>query len=170
MRKIFTLTFRHSNLVIAVNLLITVFFGYQLKNIIIDPSAENLVPQHSRVIEMLEKYETDSSLRGYFLFAVESDNLFTIEGLQAFENAIREVEQLPGISPSVNPFSTMTFVNEGKRLEVRPLAPGGRAPGNREDLEKFRNNLLNNPFYTGSLISGRRENACRIISMQTADG
>ncbi len=153
MRRIFHYAFEHSNIVITLTLAITLLFAFKASNIDIDPSAENLVPEHSKVAEMLEKYESDSSLSGYFLFAVESDNLFTLEGLQTLEKAITDIEKLPGITPGINPFSTMTFSNEGGRLAVHPLAPSGRAPRTEKELEQFKVNLIGNPFYSGSMIS-----------------
>ena len=88
-----------------------------------------------------------------FFLTVESDNLFTLNGLQALEEAISEVEKLPGISTGISPFSTLTFSNEGGRLAVQPMAPSGIAPQNEADLEKFKINIIDNPFYSGSLIS-----------------
>ena len=153
MKKLFQFTFKHSNIVIAVTLLITAFFTWHALRVEIDPSAENLVPEDSRIMEMLEKYENNSDLSAYFMFAVESDNLFTIEGLQALEQAIEEVKTLPGIGPAVNPFSTLTFSESNGRLSLHTMAPEGRAPRSKEELERFRDNLTGNPFYTGSLIS-----------------
>ena len=153
MEKLFRFTFRHSNIVIAATLAVTAVFACFAFRIEIDPSAENLVPKNNRIIEMLEEHEDDPSLSSYFMFAVENDNIFTIEGLQALEKAIEDVKKLPGIGTATDPFSTLTFSEKSGRLSLHTMAAESRAPQTEEELEQFRNNLEGNPFYTGSMIS-----------------
>ena len=163
MNKFFHFIFRHSTIVIILTILLTALFGYSMKDLKIDPSAENLVPSHSKVTELLEKYGTESSSLGYFLVAIESDNIFDLEGLQAFEKAISEIENLPGISPGINPFSTFNFTKSGRRLSIESLAPEGKAPRTEEELENFKNNIIGNPFYSSVIISEDGRILCAIF-------
>ena len=163
MSRIFHLAFRHSNFLIALTAIMTVFWGYYALQVKIDPSAENLIPEHNEVTELLEKYGSSSSSTGYFLIAVESENLFNIERLNALEKAIGEVSRLPGIEPGINPFSTFTFTKKANQLVVNTMAPGGTAPKDEEALQIFKSNLKDNPFYTGSLISKNGKILCLIF-------
>ncbi len=160
MNKLFRILFKHSTTVIIITFVLTAFFAFSMRKLEIDPSPETLIPEHNEVTQLLKKYGADSSSTGYFLIAVESDDPFRIDALQALEKAIYKIEELPGIKSGINPFSTFTFNEDGKRLSINTMAPGGRAPENEEELMIFKQNIIGNPFYTGSLISENGKILC----------
>ncbi len=153
MNRLFHFVFKHSSIVIIITILITLFFIFSLKDLKIDPSAENLLPEHNEVTELLKKYASHSDAPGYFIVAVESDNIFTLEGLQAFEIAINKIEKLPGISEGINPFRIYKFVKKGSRLSIESMSTDGRAPKTEQELDKFKKNIVGSPVYSNIVIS-----------------
>ena len=164
MNNFFRFLFKHSTAVIIITLVLTVFFGLSLINLKFDPSPEKLIPENNEVTQMLEKYGTGSDAKGKFLIAIESDDIFSIEGLQTFERVILEIEQFPGITPELNPFNTFIFKKTGGRLSIEQISAEGRAPSTNEELELFKNNIIGNPFYQNIIISDDGKILCAIFS------
>jgi len=59
---------------------------------------------------------------------------------------IRELETEDTVLGSINPFNFLTFQREGRRLHPVTAAPGGRAPINQAELQKFKELLLSDPL------------------------
>ena len=153
MRKLFLNIIKHSTLVIIITVIVTAFFGISALRLKIDPSIENLIPEHSEVTQLLQKYGTESSADGYFIVAISSEDPFTLEGLQAFDKSIHEIETLTGISRGITPFNAVVFTKSGRQLKVGTLSPESRAPQTAQELAEFKELLVDNPFYAGTLIS-----------------
>jgi predicted RND superfamily exporter protein len=152
--KILDFVRRHSLPVIIVTAIITAGFATALLKIRVDPDLESLLPDDERISKIMDEHGGVS--QNYLVFAAESSNPFTLEGLGALEAAIRSLEQLPEIQPGVTPFSFLTFTKKDERLGIEPLAPQGRAPRSQGELDSFRRNIDRSALAENLVVSRDR--------------
>ena len=158
---------RHSLLVIVVSAIITAGFTAALLKIRVDPDLESLLPDDGEISEIMRKH--GSANQNYLVFAAESRNPYTLEGLAALETAIRELERLPEIQAGITPFNFLTFTKKGARLGIEPLAPGGRAPQSEEELDHFRENIGQTPLAENLVISPDRTTLVSLFPVDNTD-
>ncbi len=145
---------RHSLSVILATLLISIILGIFSLRIKIDPEVKDLIPERTEVNERIEKYGGGEYEREYLIIAVEADELFSLEKLQAFDRAIKKIEVLPNVRESINPFNLISFQKKGKKLNLISMSPHGRAPSTEEELATFKQRILSDFHARNLIISG----------------
>jgi predicted RND superfamily exporter protein len=143
---------RNRILVIAATVLVTVVLGYFALRLEIDSDVINLLPPNLKIMQLTAKYGKSKD-SGELLLAVESPDLFNLEKLQAFEQAIRRIEGLPQVLGAIHPFNMIAFESEGKRLKLVTLGPQGSAPRTPAELADFRRRLTGDPLARNLVIS-----------------
>nr|HID60129.1 hypothetical protein [Desulfobacterales bacterium] len=87
----------HSVTVIVLTLLISIFFGYQAKDIRIDVSAEGMMIEGDPDIDFyhqtIETFGTDDITVVY----IRDKDLFTTEKLEAIQEVVYKLEELPHV-------------------------------------------------------------------------
>lgn len=158
-------------LVIAATIALTALLVYFASQVKINANVVDLIPKNAKVIQLLEKYSRGETLRDYLVVAIEptEGELFTIENMQAFYSAIQQIEQLPYVHGSVNPFNLLTFKRLGSRLHVVPMSVDKQAPQNHEELELFLQRLMNDTFAKNLVISHDASSVCAILSIDFMD-
>jgi predicted RND superfamily exporter protein len=101
--RLISLAQRRAGAVIAVTVLLTLFFGFFAVRIRIDPEIEDLVPERAEVSALLEKYGGLEDELEYVFVSVESEKLFDLQGLARFEAACRRIEGLRGFARASRP-------------------------------------------------------------------
>jgi predicted RND superfamily exporter protein len=142
--------------VIASVAVVSMVLGYFALHIQIDADIFHLVPSHYRGLELVEKYGTNGDT-GQLIMMVESEHLFTVEGMQALQAAIDRIAALPSVLGNIDPFNYITFESDGKQLRPVPVGPGGRAPRTEQELEQFRTRLLSDPMARSMVLSSDGE-------------
>jgi hydrophobe/amphiphile efflux-3 (HAE3) family protein len=166
--RLVSFSIRHSWKVILLAFLLTLLLGYYAFQIQIDANIGNMIPKHDRVLKLTEKYATGSDV-WQLLIAVESDDLYNLDKLWAFESAIQEIEAVEGVIGSINPFNFITFEQEGKKIKPVSTASESRAPRNQVELEKFTIRLLGNPLAKNMVLSGDGSALCAIFPVEIKD-
>lgn len=156
MRKLLEFNLRHSNWVIFFTLVLTILMGYAASGIKVNSELDALMPENEHLRELIEKYDPDNQEENLFLLALETKGELTVEAMQAYKQVIDEVNALTG-GFSSDIFSAVTFSKEGTRLAPRALVPGKEAPKNREDLNRFMENMDNDLFSRDIFFSGKGE-------------
>ncbi len=133
-----------------VSALVMGFFALKIK---INSDVQSLIPGDEKITRIIKKYEGNEIQVEYFVIAVESDGLFSIEKLRAFETAINRIKALPGFRLILNPFELISFEKKGKKLTLLPMAKGNRAPLTQKELELFKSRLLGDKITKKLVIS-----------------
>ncbi len=144
---------KHSVIIIISTVLVTLVFAFFAMRVEINPDIENLIPKDHRYTKLVEKYTLDGDVTDHLILAVESDEPFSLDKLEAFDRAIRKIGELPHMVPIIHPFNAITFKKNGRKLVITPIAPSNRAPRNEEELQVFKNNLLKDPFARKIVLS-----------------
>lgn len=136
---------------------ITILFTIAAVNISYDSNISTLIPKKQTGTTATA---ADSVVGGgsphsgeHLILLVESDELFTLSGLGALQNAIDRISDLPEVTGAVTPFNLTTFRSENGTLRVVPLSEGARAPMEMDRLESFREAIVGEPLARNLVIS-----------------
>lgn len=161
---------KHAVPVMVITAALTLVMGYFALHIEINPDIESLLPDDEENIQLMEKYGKGGEYSDYLMVAVESDNPFTLEGLRSFGNAIQKIGDLPNIRPFINPFNMITFQKNGKKLDIVKVTDNGGPPRNEEELVRFRENIVNDPFARKLIISDNGKMLSAIFGTKKVQG
>ncbi len=145
MNKILEFSLRHSMATILVIVAITIFMVFSTTKLQVNANLEALLPENEKLNALIEKYDPENQERNYFLMALDTKGELSIEALQAFEQAVNELNELTG-SYSSSVFNAITFKKKGGRLAPIPLFTERRAPQTEEEFEVYKENLKNDHF------------------------
>lgn len=163
MRKILKFCRTRPKQIILFNILLTVFFAWSLTKIRFNPSVEIIAVSKQKTDQLIKKYAPNLDRKWSFFLAVRSKDLFDVKKLRVFEKVIHDVEKLPWVTGSTNPFNSLTLeVGDEKKVRLLPLSPHFRAPRNKEELAEFKKNLEND-FLGGKLLYSPKEQALAVV-------
>ncbi len=145
----------HPWIIIAVSALISILMIFPIQNLEIEPDVESLLPGEKTA-------DADQSVNNQVIYdklliMVTGEDLFTVDGLNAFQTAYRDLESVLPVEKTVDPFSQTILEKAGSRLTAVPLAPGGVAPKTEEDLKIFLERLEKSRFARGLVSSQERD-------------
>jgi len=143
----------HSRSILTVAAVLTVFFGFFITRLNIDPDVASLIPANEKISMLMEKYGELDEEEDYLALAVSSKQPLNAGALQELEQAVKRIQQLPKVKKIISPFNMVTFEKDGKKLEVRPMSGGGEVPESPEDLREFMERLLRDPFARRFVVS-----------------
>ncbi len=152
----------HPWVIIGIALIITVGLALPLKNLQIESDVESLLPDEvisGTSQEQLKIYDK-------LLIMVSGDKLFSVEGLQSFQNSYQELRNILPVKKIINPFAFTTLEKRGSRLTAVPLSPNGTAPRNEEDLTLFIERLNRSKYAEGLLTSADKDTLVVILLLE----
>jgi hydrophobe/amphiphile efflux-3 (HAE3) family protein len=156
---------RRPYVVILLTVALSAFLGYHALKVQIDADVVNMLPNNYEVMKLTERFgRSDDS--GQLLIAVQSDDLYSLEKLQAFEAGIERIRSSGAALGSVTPFNFVTFEAQGRRLMPVTMAPEGRAPRTAGELEIFRRRLTSDPLARNLVLSGDGTTMCAIFPVE----
>lgn len=144
---------KHSWLVILFVVVCTAFFGYYATKVDINPDVDGLVSEQDEISILIDKYGSEDLEDDHMVLAVTAEDPFTLKRLQLLHSIIERIEVVPGSAKSINPFNMITFRKDGRRLEVLTMSSEARAPRNGEELARFEERLLSDPFARNMVVS-----------------
>lgn len=130
---------------------LTLFFGFFTSKIRYDANIINLLPK-KKTVPSQQSPENETDYEHIILF-VESEDVFTLEGLSSLENTIDKISDLPDIAEAVTPFNYLTFKSDNGMVGAGPLSPEGRAPTSSESLAEYKRAIVNEPLARNLVIS-----------------
>ncbi len=163
--RIIKFTTQHAVVIFIIVCCLTAFFAYNMLSIEINPEVGNLIPEEEKITRINQKYDPEGNLGEYMVIAVNADDPFIVEGLQALYQAGGKIEELDLVKSIIEPMSLTTFFKEGKKLAIKPMSPHGKAPETEEELEIFRDRLLQDPFARKLVVSDDGKTLSIVISL-----
>ncbi len=155
MSKLTNFSINHPKSVIVLSLIITLLFATQIPRVKTDTDPKNMLPATSDVRVYNDEVEKTFALHKdvIVLGIVNPHTVFNPSTLKKIERITNQVVLLKGVVlEDVISFSTAdNVVAEGDNLTVRPLLPD--IPQAPEELQTFKQELLENPIWEGRLIS-----------------
>jgi predicted RND superfamily exporter protein len=152
-RRLITFACRRSILIFGATAALSAFFGYQATRLRVDPNVESLIPESAKITELTERYREKGVSGEYLVVAVQSEDPFRIDRLQAFGRVLGELGELPELQHGITPFNFLTFERQDGRLVLVSMADGQRAPESQPELERFVARITSTPYARNLIIS-----------------
>ncbi len=131
--------------------ILTLFFGYSIKNIKVDPDITSSLPKHIPAKKLYDKMNKIFPSRDFVLIAYETDSLFTPETLQDIFNITRHIEQIPSVYSVMSPTNIKVIKGSEEGIEVKEIL--SQPPKTTADVEKYRFTLFHSDLPTENIIS-----------------
>ncbi|OQX29963.1 MAG: hypothetical protein B0D92_00930, partial [Spirochaeta sp. LUC14_002_19_P3] len=152
--KFIRLILKHSKLIIATTIAITVFLGWKALGIGINTDVNTLMPsENERINKIKTDLGVDKEVLNYMYLSIYGSDIYNLETLGLYQDTIDKVLALPEIETVISPFNFIFFQSDAKRIIPTTISPTGRAPLTEEELEIFskrvKDNTLSKNFVVG---------------------
>ena len=143
---------RYRFVAIAAVLLTTVIAASGLRNVSVDTSYESFLHTGDPVLVRYEEFRSQFGRDDVVIIAVESESLFTGEGLRRLRSLHREIEEtVPHLANITSMMNARSIRGEEDRLIVEDLLESWPESGSK--IVELRDRVLANPLYRNTLIS-----------------
>ncbi|MBX7149289.1 MMPL family transporter [bacterium] len=136
--------------VLAITLVITIFFGAHANKVLTINALENMVPEHDadlvRYLEFNKEYGGDFIM----MIALEAPEIFTSDMLQRINLLTNDLQKIPQVEEVTSLTNTLEIKSDDSELKFEPLAD--HIPSKPEDLERLKNDIRKNPLYTPYIV------------------
>lgn len=138
-------------LIITASLLITVFFGWQLLDVEIDPDMQNNIPPDMQSRLNTDEIESIFGKDNLLLVLFESEDILNENSLTRIKTISKKMERMKDFDRIMSPFNSKDIKSEDGMMIINPAIE--RIPGTEAEKEKLRSELLKNPLVYGITIS-----------------
>ncbi len=148
---------KHPKTTIGIILLITLFFGYQMKNIRMDPDITSSLPKHIPAKLLYDRMTKIFPSRDFVLIAYESDSLFSPKALKNIFAITQHLKDMPDVYSVMSPTNIKVIRGTQEGMEVRPIL--NAPPKTAREVQKYRYVLFHSDLPIENIISKDRRMA-----------
>lgn len=153
MQKLIQGILKHAWLILAVTVLVTLFFGYQLRHVRFEDDITKYVPQDDPKVSF---YNSLSDRFGGFqkksmIVALEFDDLFTPQNLSSLQAVVDTVKSLPVVQKVTALTNMPKIVTTEYGIEVREVVD--ILPQTEGEAQDLRKDLENDELIWGKLVT-----------------
>jgi len=138
--------------IIILAILLTILFGYFIKNVKVSANIISLVPEDNRELIILKNVLKKFGSSTFVIVSVKSDDVYSLSTLTKIKDISDEIQKLPEIAEVVDPFNAPVFKYLFGMLVVKKSLTGGEVPSIKK-LEEFKNELLSEPVLKNVVVS-----------------
>ncbi len=117
--RIFKFIIKHPWLILIGVLAITLFFGYQSKNLKIEMDIAKSLPDNIPAKRLYDKVGEIFPSRDFILVVVESENMFQTDVIAKIDTLTKVFEEIPGIYSVMSPTNAKIILGTEEGMEVR---------------------------------------------------
>lgn len=137
--------------VLAAVFLLTLFLGYEIKNLRVETDISASLPQGIPAKRIYDKVGKIFPSRDFILVVIETDSLFQPKIIAKIDSLTKVFEDLPGIYSVMSPTNAKIITGTEEGMEVREVLRS--VPGTRQQMAAYKKRLLSDNIFTGNLIS-----------------
>ncbi len=153
MNKIAELIVRLKWLIIMVVLVLTVFFGMQLKNITINSDVISSLPDDDPVAKLYKDVGNKYGGNAMGMIILETNNVFTTDVLEHIKQVTDSIRITDGIS-TVNSLTDIIDIKTSDfGLEIGKLVDEYDLPQTKQALDSLKAYVYSKDMYSGSIVS-----------------
>ncbi len=144
---------KYRNLVIAFTVILTIFFGYSIKNIKVDPEIMHYLPKTDKTAVLFERVGKQYGGTDIVLVVLETENIFnkkTLEQIRQITDSLKTITEIGSVT-SLTDVIDIKSSEEG--IEIGKLIDDNNLPQNQAQLDTLKQYIFSKEMYKGSLIS-----------------
>ncbi len=151
MEKLASFTVKYKwHIVIAVTV-ITLFFGYNLKNLKVDSNIIDSLPQDDPTVKLFKEVGKEFGGNQLGMIILQSDNVCSKQSLESINKIIDTLSNIKGIN-GITGLTNMVVLNaDGDVFNVGKLIES--FPDNEREADSLKNIVVKNKMVSGNIIS-----------------
>jgi predicted RND superfamily exporter protein len=119
--------------------------------LLLDPSVNSMLPEKDAGRKFYDYVRRLFGSDETLLVALVDNDIFTAENLRRIQRMTERLEDVDGVHHVVSLANALNIRSVGGDLEIEPFID--EIPEDPADLEQIRRNALDDPIYTGNLVS-----------------
>ncbi len=151
MYKITKLVTGFPKFTILIILLVTIFFGYNIKNIKVDPDITTSLPKNIPARKLYDKMNEIFPSKDFVLIAIETDSVFSLKFVRTVYDLTNTLETLPEVYSVMSPTNIKLIRGTEEGMEVKEILP--TPPETERDIQKYKHDLFNSDLPIENIIS-----------------
>ncbi|OGQ46360.1 MAG: hypothetical protein A3H42_02795 [Deltaproteobacteria bacterium RIFCSPLOWO2_02_FULL_46_8] len=154
LEKLTHFSLKRPKTVIAVAVLVTLFFGLQFPKIAIDTDPENMLEADQPERLFYEEVKKDFGIHDLIVVGIRNTKgIFTPDSLRGIQEATDEIVKIPGVVvPDIISLTTTDNVrSEDNLLKIHPVME--TIPKTDDDVARLRGQIAENPFLIEKIAS-----------------
>ncbi len=153
MNKFAEVVLKNRGIVLASILMLTLFFGYQLKNLKVNSDIVSYLKPDDPAVVLFNRVGEEYSGTALAMVGIESDDVFEYKTLTTINKLTEEFKQIDGVSSVMSLTDILDIKSVDGGLEVGRLINKNNIPTDKAELENIRNYALSKDMYNGSVVS-----------------
>lgn len=145
---------------ILILVVLTAFFGYQMKNLKVNPDITEALPKTIPAKRLYDKMTEIFPSKDFILVVMVKEELFSPASIKLLDRLTKELEDFPEVYDVISPTNVKVIEASEEGMDVRPALE--TIPEGPEDVEKFKQRLFSNPVFIKNLIA-KDEKAAAIM-------
>ncbi|MDY6970661.1 MAG: MMPL family transporter, partial [Spirochaetota bacterium] len=167
MDKFSKIIIKYNKAIIAITVLLTMFFGYQLKDIDINADIISYFPESDPIVKLFNQIGEEYGGNSLAIVAIESDDIFNSETISNIHYLTTQFQSLDGVS-YVTSLSNVLDIRKGEDgIEISRLIDEYNLPNTAKEIQKLKKYSLSKEMYRGALVSEDAKTTliiCRLIA------
>lgn len=153
MGKLANSIIRYRKAVIVITLVLTVFFGYFIKDIKVNSDILSSLPKEDKTAILFNRIGKQYGGNDIAMIALETDNIFkkeTLEQIRQITDSIKTINEIGSVT-SLTDVIDIKSSEEG--IEIGKLVDANNLPETPRQLDDLKKYVFSKDMYKGSLIS-----------------
>ncbi|MDZ7373758.1 MAG: MMPL family transporter [candidate division KSB1 bacterium] len=151
MSRLFRFVVNHPKITLALILIVTVFFSYSLRFLKVETDIASSLPQDIPAKRLYDRVSEIFPSKEVILVMAEADDFFQTPVVAQVKDLTHRLEQLAGVHSVLSPTNAKVIRATPEGIDVREAAE--ELPETPEAMVRFRQLLLGDPLFTGTIIS-----------------
>ncbi len=153
MKNLATLIVKQKWFVLAVMVLLTGFFGYQLKFLEVDSNIVDALPKSDPAVKLFHDVGERFGSNQIGLIIVEAENVFEESTLNHIVQVTDSLTEMEGVLSVTSITNLMGFNVEGDNFEVDNIISKAHWPKTKSDADSLRAVITKNEMVAGTLVA-----------------
>jgi hypothetical protein len=166
MNKISKFVIAHRKTVILLTLIITIFLGYFIKDLQVDPDILNYLPKSDPVVKLSEYIGEEYGGNLLAMVAMETTDLFTPSALKEMDLLSNSLERVEGVTSVTSLTNILDIKGDDGLIEIGTLVDLENLPVTVPEFQELKEYILGKNLYQGKLISADATTALLICQLQ----
>jgi len=168
MEKIAESVLKFRWIIIITALALTIFFGYQIKNIKINSDVLSSLPDDDPAASLYKKVGTQFGGNDMGMIVLETDNIFKTEVLQHVKQITDSIKITTGISTVTSITNIIDIKNDNGGIEIGKLVDEYNLPKSKHQLDSLKSYVFSKEMYKGTIVSD--DGTATLIMFTMLDG
>ena len=153
MNRFVKLIIRLKWLIISVVMVLTVFFGYQTKNLHINSDIISSLPDDEPIAKLYKDIGTEFGGNDMGMIVLETENIFSVEVIEHIKQITDSIRYTSGVSTVTSLTNILDIKSSDWGIEIGKLVDEYELPTDQSDLDSLKSYVLSKDMYRGVIVS-----------------